>query len=379
MLFSSWLRNWKRSAAFRRAQTSPGQRAGFRPRLEAFEDRWLPSGLPYSTAATVRQLIADINYADNAGGSFTINLTPGTTFDLKTVNNTTNGANGLPVVGGAKAVDLTILGNGDTLERVGGFTFDKRGVPSNPFRLFDVAPGASLTLDHVTLHGGWAYGSVGGAIYNQGMLKVINGSTLTGNGADSGGGIYNDGGTVTVSNGTLAGNHALSFAGGIYNNGGTVTVSNGSTLSGNSASYSGGGIYTNGGTVTVSNGTLSSNAARFGGGIYNVGGTVTVSNGSTLSGNAAFHADYPWSGGDGGGIYNSGGTVTISNSILSGNTGLYGGGISNGGTVTVKNSCSITGNKANGLDEDVYNFGVLYLEISTSTIGVLHGNPAIPI
>jgi uncharacterized protein (TIGR03118 family) len=46
MLFSSWLGNWKRSApaARRRTQTSPRQRAIIRPRLEALEDRWVPSG-----------------------------------------------------------------------------------------------------------------------------------------------------------------------------------------------------------------------------------------------------------------------------------------------------------------------------------------------
>jgi uncharacterized protein (TIGR03118 family) len=46
MLFSSWLRNGKRSApgARRRTPTSARERAGFRPRLEALEDRWVPSG-----------------------------------------------------------------------------------------------------------------------------------------------------------------------------------------------------------------------------------------------------------------------------------------------------------------------------------------------
>src|SRR3954469_12499210 len=130
MLFSSWLRNWKRSApaAHRCTPTSARQGRSFRPRVEALEDRWLPSGMPYPTAATVSQLIADINYADKTGGAFTINLKPGTTFDVKNVDNTTNGANGLPVIGGTRAVDLTLAGNGDTIERVG----------SKSFRLWDV-------------------------------------------------------------------------------------------------------------------------------------------------------------------------------------------------------------------------------------------------
>jgi hypothetical protein len=57
------------------------------------------------------------------------------------------------------------------------------------------------------------------------------------------------------------------------------------------------------------------------------------------------------------------------------------GGIDTGvnGTVTVKNSSSITGNTAPlGFGADVYNQSVLYLD-STSAIGILDGNPAVPI
>jgi predicted outer membrane repeat protein len=310
--------------------------------------------LPYPTAATISQLIADINSADKTGGAFTINLKPSTTFDLKNADNSTNGANGLPVIGSTKAVDLTINGNGDTIERVGGFKTTKQGA-SNAFRLFNVAPGASLTLQAVTLQGGSAYGSGvaadGGAIYNQGTLTVSNGSTLSGNAARY-------------------------YGGDIYNAGGTVTVSN-STMSNNVATY-GGAIY-NAGTLTVSNCILSGNYATYGGGIDNAGGTVTVSN-STLSGNYAT-PDYNYRGGYGGGIYNSGGNILISASTLIANSARGGGGIDNdpNGTVTVQNSSSITWNTS--FDEsfdDGLNLGVLYLD-STSAIGVLDGNPAIPI
>jgi hypothetical protein len=151
---------------------------------------------------------------------------------------------------------------------------------------------------------------------------------------------------------------------------GTATVSGGSTLSGNIASSRGGGIWNNG-TATVSGGsTLSGNSAQqLGGGIANIG-TLTVT-GSTLSGNTA--NDY------GGGIEN-GGTVTVSGSTLSGNTANHGGGIYNGGgTVTVKNFSSITGNSAPvGFGADINNQSVLYLD-SSSTIGILDGNPAVPI
>jgi uncharacterized protein (TIGR03118 family) len=46
MVFSSWLRHWKRPAPAPRrgTPTSPRQRARFRPRLESLEDRTVPSG-----------------------------------------------------------------------------------------------------------------------------------------------------------------------------------------------------------------------------------------------------------------------------------------------------------------------------------------------
>ena len=67
-------------------------------------------------------------------------------------------------------------------------------------------------------------------------------------------------------------------------------------------------------------------------------------------------------------------------STLSGNSANHGGGIySGGGTVTVENSSSITGNLGRDGDAggDVDNRNVLYLD-STSTIGILSGNPAVP-
>jgi predicted outer membrane repeat protein len=330
----------------------------------------LPTGLPYPTAATASQLIADINYVNTTGGAITVNLAPGTTLDLKSANNTTDGGNGLPVIGGTKAVALTITGNGDTIERIAVYT--KRG-GSNPFRLFDVSAGSSLTLDHVN-----AKNFTGGAIFNRGTLKVTNGSVLTGNAT----GIVNYG-TATVSNSTVS-NGGASLGGGVVNNG-TLTISN-SILSGNTATY-GGAIY-NAGTVTLSSSTLSGNSATYGGGVYNAGGTLTVSNNCALTGNYV-SPDYNGRGGLGGAIYNGGGKVVINHSVISGNTaylfGLYGiggGGIYNDarGTVTVKNYSRITGNSS-GFDEsianeDVHNLGVVYRD-NTSTIGVLDGNPAI--
>jgi predicted outer membrane repeat protein len=106
-----------------------------------------------------------------------------------------------------------------------------------------------------------------------------------------------------------------------------------------------------------------------GGGIFfQAGGTLTVS-GSTLTGNSAKQAH-------GGGIF-SGDTLTVSGCTQSGNSATTAGaGFYIGRIVTVENSSSITGDTAPvGAGADVYNQGALHLD-STSTIGILDGNPA---
>jgi len=92
------------------------------------------AGLPYPTASTVSQLSADLNYANTTGGTFTINLQPNTTF-----------TNGVLSIGGTKTVNLTILGNGDTIDG------------EHQSRLFVVASGSSLILNRVTLQNGYVY------------------------------------------------------------------------------------------------------------------------------------------------------------------------------------------------------------------------------
>lgn len=213
-----------------------------------------PPGLPYPTAATVDQLMADINYADNTGGAFTLNLQPGTTFNL---------SNELAIGAG---VELTILGNGDTIDGAG-------------HRLFNVASGASLTLDHLTLQGGYVWWEDGGGIYNAGGNLTLSNSILSGNTAHAGagGGIFNAGGTVTVNNSTLTGNMSEGGNGGaIYNAGGWVTLNN-SAISGNSATvidYIGGshgaGIHNSNGTVTVQNSScITGNSSEWYGEVFN--------------------------------------------------------------------------------------------------------------
>ena len=151
------------------------------------------SGKPHGggnwNANNVSELIAAINAANQAGGVNTITLAPGKTFTLTAVNNTTDGPNGLPVI--AANNNLTIRGNGATIAR--------STAPGTPaFRLFDVASGAALTLQNLTLANGLVIGDTGmdasgGAILNAaGASLTVKCSILVGNqvvGGDGAGGL----------------------------------------------------------------------------------------------------------------------------------------------------------------------------------------------
>lgn len=142
------------------------RRFRFRPSLATLEVRTLLT--PYN-ALSVSDLIADINLANAAGGANTITLTAPSTspYTVTAVDNTTDGATGLPVI--AAGNNLIIVGNGDTIQRS-----TATGTPA--FRLFDVAAGATLNLQGLTVQNGLASGSgvqaEGGAIYSQGTLSM---------------------------------------------------------------------------------------------------------------------------------------------------------------------------------------------------------------
>jgi hypothetical protein len=370
--------------------------------LEALEDRTLPATY---YAATASDLIADIKAANQHAGSNTIVLTAPTTspYILTAVNNTTDGPTGLPVI--KKGDNLTIVGNGDTIERS-----TASGTPA--FRLFDVASGALLTLDTVTLQNGLEVGSgtsaEGGAIYNQGTL-VLSGATVGNNevegsnganatnvtknggaGQDAaGGGIWSSG-ALTLENGTLIQNNTA-----LGGNGGNAyaQVSNHTSFGGNGGNASGAGVDVAGGTATLVGSTFSGNQAgggqpgagvvffgnyinegtggnAYGGGVAIVGATVTMS-ADTLSGNTSQAGANAYA--YGGGLDVAGGSATsviLSNSDVTGNSvygfGGFGGGIlvDSGGSVTLTND-HVTGNAATvdygggggtaiGLDSTVY-------------------------
>ncbi|HEV3298222.1 MAG TPA: hypothetical protein VG055_01180 [Planctomycetaceae bacterium] len=219
--------------------------------------------------------------------------------------------------------NLTIQGPGAGQLIISG------GIYGDPYnRVFEVAPNTTVSLSGLTISHGTGYKSVGS------RFAMWDGY---------GGAILNLG-TLKVSACTISYSHALNEGGGIFNDG----------------------------ILTVSSSTFSGNGAADGAGMWNLGTATLVS--STIFNNQALDTS-PGSyqpDGVGGGIYNHG-MLTLSSCTVSAN---YSNGVAGGicndasGTVTVENSSSVT--------EDVYNLGVLYLD-STSTIGILEGNPAIPI
>jgi hypothetical protein len=282
-------------------------------------------------------------------GADTLLLPPDGIITLTTVDNTSEGAAGLPVVSST----ITIAGQGSTIARDGGSPY---------FRLLTVAAGGNLTMRDLTLQGGIVDDSHGGGVFNRGTLTLVN-STLSGNSAGlNGGGVFNLG-TLTLANSTVSGNTA-NRGGGMLNSYGTLTLAN-STLSGNRAYDEGGGVFNNYGAVTLVHSTLSGNSAYDGGGIYN-NGSLTIAN-STLSGN---------SGCCGGGIYNNG-SLTIANSTLSGNVAIYnGGGVFNYGSLTLVNS-TLSGNSAGseggGVSNEYSDLTLVNSTLSGNTAGYYGG------
>lgn len=203
------------------------------------------------------------------------------------------------------------------------------GSASNPFRLFTIDPGATVSIfdnagaTDFYLHNGYdASGVGGGAILNQGNL-TLTGVTIEGNTSTaSGGAIYNaSSGQLSLNGVTITTNMAQQSGGGIENDGGTVSI-NGNPLGGthiadNTASQgNGGGISSTGGTITATDSALEiwGNSATLGGGLYVGGGTVTLDGGPN---NSTF--DYNNATSAGGAMYLANGSTTTLNNIAFGN------------------------------------------------------------
>lgn len=337
----------------------------------------IPSG-------NVNALINAINEANSNGEDDTIKLKAGT-YTLTSVDNNTDGANGLPSI----SSKITINGAG-----ADSTIIERQRNPEDPFnrsfpffRIFHVATGSTLTLKKVTIKGGIEEFGGGILILTGSTLNIFN-SSITDNIADGGGGGGIEGGVlgavinitdsiiarnvaagpagcggisgfVTITNSIITMNHG-ELGGGIC---GIVKISN-SIISHNTADEDGGGILGGG---EIHNSSISDNFAVAGGGILSSRNlTIINSNISDNIGDAE----------GGGGIFNSG-TLAILNSTLAKNTsiGSLGGAIRNAfnGSVSIVNS-TISENKSIGdfAAGGIFNFDGSVEIINTIVAGNKH-------
>lgn len=306
----------------------------------------------YIPSGDVAGLINAINTANSNGRSNVIFLVAGN-YSLTTVDNNTDGANGLPSI----TSNITIIGssaNRNIIERVAN---------APDFRIFHVAATGALRLIGLTVKGGSIdCCNIGGGIFNDGTLTITNG-IITGNSAEfEGGGIAGDG-PVTILNSTISLNSAQD-GGGIFSNG-PVNIT-GSVIANNSAGGFGGGIW-GGVPLTIINSTISGNSAQFfGGGIAS--GEIIITN-STIFNNS--------SGLIGGGIGVFEGlnpsTSTITKSTISNNTGgSFGDAISNpgGSTLNIIDSAISDNADSGSIDNEGGVINIINTTISNNVVGI---------
>jgi hypothetical protein len=384
MLFSSWLRNWKRSttSACRRTQTSSRQRARFRPRLESIEDRTLLSTYVVDSLTDTGAgsgLSGDLRYCmiNATSGSDTITFAQGLTgtinleSDLPALNARVDiqgpGADKLTVALSTSGYETQMISVGNAANvQISGLTFSAGGGGFGA-----IANAGTLTLSACTFSSFYdapLVSNTGTTMmsdctlasnpYFEPSLTNFNAMTIS-DCSLSNVSIQNDGwlappaATLAVSNTTLSGSP-------IDNYGGSATVSyctiSGCTSTGISNQNAG-----STGNMTISNCTIEDNAAvgnvvyesstaggsggvvpagsGLGGGIYVGSGTLSI-NSCTIADNEAIGGSdpegYTTGNGYGGGLYIAGGTVAINNSTLADNQALGG----YAGGVTMFNSSS---------------------------------------
>jgi hypothetical protein len=267
-----------------------------------------------SAVAGSGSLRTAVSSANVAAGTNVIQLGAGT-YQLTLAPAATDGSSGNLLV--TQGNNLIIQGAG------AGQTIIRANFPSGTTdRLFDVASGASLTLDGLTLEDGDATNSQvdageGGAILaGAGSTLDVESCVITDNNAGdlpgpqslmlpAPGGAIMSSGAVTINNSTISDNSAFGSGGGIEVIGGSLLLQN-STVSGNTV----GGAYAGG---------FASDVTGNGGGLSLVNSSATIDN-STFSSNEIINAPAAAEGGAIS-INNFSGTnnVLIDNSTLSGN------------------------------------------------------------
>ncbi|CAN5634241.1 hypothetical protein BH11PLA2_BH11PLA2_24990 [soil metagenome] len=229
-------------------------------------------------------------------------------------------------------------------------TIDAQG-KSRIFNTSGASTKAAISLNNLTLTGGFQDTTVGGAIIAEDeLLQAIN-CNFTNNMAVAGGaiafirrGIAFSSGVLDLANCTISGNTATSSGGGVFfNYSGSATIVDTAIIN-NKSVATGGGFYffgpATGNGLTFRNSTISGNTAGSNGGGISLAsfiGTLVVQNSTIVTNTAS---------GQGGGIDNpfGGGGLLLQSTIVSGNQAPNGADISSSTLVNATNSAiGVTG------------------------------------
>ncbi len=199
--------------------------------------------------------------AANAAGSGVLRLKPGCDYSITTPSIATTALP--PVTGNIK------------IEGAKGAVISRSATAPTDFRLFTVAAGGTLRLDHLTLTNGRT-GGLGGAVEVQGSgaLTAVHVAFLENLAANGGAVAILGGATGVIKDSRFARNQTTGVGGGAAINIGTLKVKR-STLVGNTAPLNGGAINTQTtGVTTLFKSTVERNTSvSLGGGLSNLGTT----------------------------------------------------------------------------------------------------------
>jgi outer membrane autotransporter protein len=298
----------------------------------------------------------------------------------------------------------TVIASGEELtvnEGVSNATGEQAGGAFRNFGTLTLNDGLSFTNNDAT--------HAGGVVYNSGKLIVgdnvsftenssfLNGENYSG-ASEMGAAIYSEGTTdsqkvITIGNnanfsnnkayaGTalyLFGNNAATIGdNAVFDNNQTLSAKDSDTVGGSGGAItivsSGGNLpdYDNGNAALTigKNAIFSNNTAKWGGAIDNnkALATLTIGEGAQFINNTA-------NGSVGGAIYSApGSAINLTSATFTNNTASFGGGaIHSNGTLNLSGTNVFSGNKSNGVLNDIYNAGTITVDGDLTLDGGISG------